>query len=66
MSPAPTKARPIEQRYEPKDAADLMGVNKETILRAIRAGELPAKRFGKGYRIKGSDLEAWYDGLEDA
>jgi excisionase family DNA binding protein len=59
-------AKPIEQRYTPDEAAALMSVNKETILRAIREGGLVAKRFGKGYRIKGSDLDSWYERLEDA
>jgi excisionase family DNA binding protein len=63
---ATAKDRVVEQRYTPADAAALMSVNKETILRAIRAGDLPAKRNGKSYRVKGSDLNHWYERLEDA
>jgi excisionase family DNA binding protein len=63
---AAEKHRVVEQRYTPADAAALMSVNKETILRAIRAGDLPAKRNGKSYRLKGSDLDHWYENLEDA
>jgi excisionase family DNA binding protein len=68
VTAAGTKARAtaVEQRHTPDEAAALMRVNKETILRAIRAGDLKAKKQGRGYRIKGSDLEHWYDGWEDA
>jgi excisionase family DNA binding protein len=41
-------------------------VNQETLLRDIRAGALPAKKLGRGYRIKASDLDAWFDSLPDA
>jgi excisionase family DNA binding protein len=60
---AASKDRAVEQRYTPADAAALMSVNKETILRAIRAGDLRATPLGRGYRIKGSDLERWFDSL---
>lgn len=61
-----TKQRPVEQRHTPEQAAALMQVSKDFILTAIRAGALPAKKVGKGYRIKGSDLDSWYETLEDA
>jgi excisionase family DNA binding protein len=63
-----TKQRPaqVEQRHTPEQAAALMAVSKDFILTAIRAGALPAKKVGKGYRIKGSDLDSWYETLEDA
>jgi excisionase family DNA binding protein len=41
-------------------------VNQETLLRAIRSDALPAKKLGRGYRIKASDLTAWFDSLPDA
>lgn len=45
-----------EQLFTPEDAAKIIGVNKETILRKIRIGELPAARPGKSYLIKKTDL----------
>jgi excisionase family DNA binding protein len=52
-----------------KQAAEACGVSTDTIARAVKAGHLRAKktaaRGGKElYRV--ADLEAWFDGLEDA
>lgn len=66
MSDTKTKAPTVEQRHTPEEAAALIRCSKDFILAAIRSGALPAKKLGKGYRIKGSDLDAWYDGLDDA
>lgn len=51
------------------EAAAAMGVSLSTIERAIASGRLRAKKTGPTggrYLIKVSDLEAWFDGLEDA
>lgn len=42
--------------YTAEEAAEILRVNKETILRKIRAGNLKATRVGKGYRIPGNEL----------
>jgi excisionase family DNA binding protein len=55
-----------EKVYRTAEAAELMSVNQETLLRAIRSDALPAKKLGRGYRIKASDLTAWFDSLPDA
>lgn len=66
MSP---QQRTAERVYRLDEAAEVKSVSKDTLLRAIKATEgntLPAKRVGKGYRVKASDLDAWFDRLEDA
>lgn len=64
-----TPQRVAERVYDLKDAAEIKSVSRDLLLRAIKATEgntLPAKKVGKGYRVKASDLDAWYDRLEDA
>ena len=39
-------------------AAEQLKLHRKTVLRFIREGRLPAKRVGKSYRIKRSDLAA--------
>lgn len=52
------------------EAAEACGVRADTIRRAIKSGALKAKRTGKNGGgkdlIRVIDLEAWFDGLEDA
>jgi excisionase family DNA binding protein len=45
-------SRQVAERYQ---------VSKDTIERMARAGEIPAKRFGKFWRFRLSDLERWWD-----
>lgn len=61
--------------YKLADAAAATGLSGKTLLRAINAGHLPAKRTGKPdandkptgvYLIKAVDLMAFIDGLEAA
>ncbi len=44
-----------------QDAAELLGVEYKTIYRAVVAGELPAYRIGRVYRIRRQDLDAYLD-----
>lgn len=58
-----------EKVYTLKEAAAIKSVSEDTLRRHIRAtvgNVLPAKIIGRGYRIKASDLDAWYDALDDA
>ncbi|WP_181312501.1 helix-turn-helix domain-containing protein [Nocardioides campestrisoli] len=58
-----------EEVYTIPEAAAIKKVSSDLIRRAIRATEgntLAAKKVGKGYRIKASELDAWFDGLDDA
>ena len=42
-----------------EEVADLLGVNYQLIYRLVRAGELPAARLGRVYRIDRRDLDAY-------
>lgn len=42
-----------------KETAEYLGLEYKTIYRLVRAGELPAARFGGVYRIQYSDLESY-------
>ena len=41
------------------EVADVLRVSNMTVYRLIKAGELPALRVGKNYRIRQHDLEAY-------
>jgi excisionase family DNA binding protein len=43
------------------EVADHMRVSNMTVYRLIKAGQLPAIRVGKNYRIRGRDLVAYLD-----
>lgn len=49
-----------------KDAAAMVGLDPTTIRDAIDKLHLPAKRYGRRILVRVSDLEAWFDGLDDA
>ena len=42
--------------YTAEEAAKILRVNKETVLRKIRLGHLKASRIGRSYRIPKSEL----------
>lgn len=41
------------------EVADVLRVSNMTVYRLIKAGEIPALRVGKNYRIRKHDLEAY-------
>lgn len=43
------------------EVAGHMRVSNMTVYRLIKAGDLPAVRVGKNYRIRARDLEAYLD-----
>jgi excisionase family DNA binding protein len=43
------------------EVADHMRVSNMTVYRLIKAGELPAIRVGKNYRIRGQELADYID-----
>ncbi len=51
----------VPEILTPDQAADYLQVNRATVYRYIRSGELVASRLGKGYRIprRGVDLLLW-------
>lgn len=47
--------------YTVAEVADKLKLDVETIRVYIRAGELPAHKFGREYRIKETDYESFVD-----
>lgn len=43
------------------EVADHMRVSNMTVYRLIKAGDLPALRVGKNYRIRTNDLSSYLD-----
>lgn len=44
------------------DIADALGINKMTVYRLLEAGTIPSYRFGRLYRIRPEDLDAYIRG----
>ncbi|MHC4247783.1 MAG: helix-turn-helix domain-containing protein [Planctomycetota bacterium] len=44
-----------------EEAAERLSVDYKTIYRLVRSGEIPAARIGRVYRIKGSDLNEFFE-----
>jgi len=42
-----------------EDIAAELGINKMTVYRMLEAGTIPAYRFGRLYRVKPEDLDAY-------
>ncbi|UIK88785.1 helix-turn-helix domain-containing protein [Arthrobacter polaris] len=42
-----------------QEVAELMRVSKMTIYRMVHAGELPAVRFGRSYRVPANAVESY-------
>lgn len=63
----PPKERKIDPHaltddfYTIYEVADLLKLSDRTIQRMIKAGELPAKKYGGGWRIKADDLKQFLD-----
>jgi excisionase family DNA binding protein len=49
-------SKPKYTDYTTEEAAKILRINKETVLRKIRVGELKASRIGKSYRISSNEL----------
>ena len=45
-----------------REVAELMRVSNMTVYRLIKAGDLPAIRVGKNFRIRRSDVECYLGG----
>jgi excisionase family DNA binding protein len=45
-----------------REVAELMRVSNMTVYRLIKAGDLPAIRVGKNFRIRRSDVESYLGG----
>jgi excisionase family DNA binding protein len=53
------KIQTAEQLLTQDEAASLCGVHIATLIRARRAGELTAVKFGRAVRYRPSDLARW-------
>lgn len=51
-----------DRLYTVAEVAQHMRVSNMTVYRLIKAGDLPAVRVGKNYRIRASVLDAYLDG----
>src|SRR5438552_109721 len=49
----------FEALLDPGEAAQLLKVNRATLLRMARAGQLPAIKVGKLWRFRKSQLDEW-------
>lgn len=49
-----------------EDVADMLGVTYQLIYRLVRAGELPAIRLGKLYRVSRTDLDRYLERNKNA
>lgn len=47
--------------YTAQEAAEILRLEYETVLRYIRAGKLRAAKFGNRYRVREEDLEAFVE-----
>jgi excisionase family DNA binding protein len=43
------------------EVADLLRVSNMTVYRLIKAGELPAARIGKSFRVREDDIDAYLE-----
>jgi excisionase family DNA binding protein len=48
--------------YSPAELADLVGLSRKAIYRAIERGELRASRVANRLRIRPIDVDAWLEG----
>lgn len=49
----------MEQEFTTEEVAARLRVHRLTVIKRIEAGLLPARKEGRHYRIKASDLEAY-------
>lgn len=47
--------------YSPAEVAELLGLSRKAIYRAIERGELRASRVTNRLRIRSADVDAWLD-----
>jgi excisionase family DNA binding protein len=51
------ESQPLPRFLTPEEVADLLRVSRRTVYNWLRAGELPALRIGKTWRIRREDIE---------
>ena len=55
-----------EKWHSLEEAADYIGVNKDTIRNWIRKTDIPAHKIGKLWKFKLSELDTWIKSGESA
>jgi excisionase family DNA binding protein len=55
-TPIAPDASPVGALYTPAEVARLLKVTPRTVQAWIRAGRLPARRYGRLYRVRAEDL----------
>jgi excisionase family DNA binding protein len=55
-TPPTPDAPPVGALYTPAEVAALLKVTPRTVQAWIRAGRLPARRYGRLYRVRAEDL----------
>lgn len=43
----------------PAEVADMLRVSTMTVYRLIKAGDIPALKVGKSYRLREDDVDRW-------
>jgi len=43
----------------PAEVADMLRVSTMTVYRLIKAGDIPALKVGKSYRLREEDVDRW-------
>ena len=54
----------VEQPMTPEDVAVLLQIDRETVYRMARRGELPAFKVSNRWRFLPSQLQRWMEGQE--
>jgi excisionase family DNA binding protein len=50
-----------ERLFTPKDVAERVGVSHYTVILWLRRGRLKGQRYGRAWRVKENDLQAFID-----
>jgi excisionase family DNA binding protein len=50
----------------PEQVAELLQINRQTVMKRLRSGALKGFRLGKHWRIRATDLDAYIQTLVDA
>ena len=54
----------VSRLLTPEDLADLLGVDRETVYRMARRGELPAIKVARHWRFRAERIDRWLRELE--
>jgi len=52
----------VKEVMSVRDAADYLGLSRNTVYRLVRSGEIPAKKFGNQWRISKAVLDEFLRG----